>query len=263
MLRERILSAIIGAPLVLAIAYLGGWPLFALVLCLSLAGMYELSALFARRNVHTGSWFYAVGVAALLSAMIPGFELQAMVLAVGITGSMALEVGKDSKNVTGPMASVFSVAYVPFLFSFLLRLSLIETRYAVLVVICTWATDTFAYFVGMRFGKHRMAPTLSPKKSWEGSAGGLLGAILVGLAACYTLGINSTVVRLTIPVAVGVSAQVGDLAESALKRFCEAKDSGNVIPGHGGVLDRFDSMIFAAPTAYILLRLLSLGGGLK
>ncbi|HHV78090.1 MAG TPA: phosphatidate cytidylyltransferase [Firmicutes bacterium] len=263
MLKERLISALIGAPLVLAIAYVGGWPLFALVLCLSMVGIHEFASLFGRRNVHPNSVIlYSLTAAVLLSAMERGFETQMIILAVGIAASMVLEILKDSKNMAEPITIVFGIMYIPFLFSFLLRLSGLGTKYAILLVLCTWATDTFAYFAGMRFGRHSLAPVLSPRKSWEGAVGGFLGAVLVGLVACHILGLTSLTERLVLPTGVSISAQLGDLAESALKRYCEAKDSGNLIRGHGGVLDRFDSMIFASPVAYILVRLLSRKVGL-
>ncbi len=118
------------------------------------------------------------------------------------------------------------------------------------VAMCVWATDTFAYFVGKQFGRRKLAPQLSPGKTVEGAIGGLLGAILTG-------GLFGTWIRLPLEhgLAVGALAgfmgQVGDLFESALKRELGIKDFGHVLPGHGGALDRFDSLMFVAPLAYL------------
>ena len=126
-----------------------------------------------------------------------------------------------------------------------------------LVFLCSWGCDTCAYCVGMLIGKHKMAPKLSPKKSVEGAIGGLAGAALLG--ALYALAINQWGGASAQPSAYaliclvgGMISMVGDLAASAIKRNHEIKDYGTLIPGHGGILDRFDSVIFTAPVIYYL-----------
>ena len=130
-----------------------------------------------------------------------------------------------------------------------------------LVFICAWGCDTCAYCVGMMIGKHKMAPVLSPKKSVEGGIGGIVGAALIG--ALYALAINrwsnagASILEFAIIGAVGGAiSQIGDLAASAIKRNYNIKDYGKLIPGHGGILDRFDSVIFTAPIIYYLAVLL-------
>ena len=127
-----------------------------------------------------------------------------------------------------------------------------------LIFLCSWGSDTCAYCVGMLMGKHKMAPKLSPKKSVEGGIGGILGAALFG--AVYGLAINrfasgadANVLHYAIICGIGsMISQVGDLAASAIKRNHDIKDYGKLIPGHGGILDRFDSVIFTAPIIYYL-----------
>lgn len=114
----------------------------------------------------------------------------------------------------------------------------------------TWASDTFAYFAGRAFGKHKLTPILSPKKTWEGAAGGVLGTILiVYIYSKLVLDVSFGLVLL-LGGLISLAAQIGDLIESAVKRQCAIKDSGNIIPGHGGMLDRFDSMLLTAPLVY-------------
>ena len=115
-----------------------------------------------------------------------------------------------------------------------------------------WAIDSFAYFFGRKFGKTKMCETLSPNKTWEGSVGGLIGAIIVSCALGCWFGF-SLAQSIILGAIVGVSAQFGDLAESALKREFGVKDSGDLIPGHGGALDRFDSLIMAVPIYYLFV----------
>ena len=119
-----------------------------------------------------------------------------------------------------------------------------------------WANDVFAYLVGMTFGRHRLCERLSPKKSWEGFFGGLAGAVATGLAAAYALDANYWVWG-GLAIVASLSGVAGDLVESMFKREAGVKDSGQVIPGHGGVLDRFDALLLSAP--YVFLYLLLVG----
>ena len=119
-----------------------------------------------------------------------------------------------------------------------------------------WANDVFAYLVGMTFGRHRLCERLSPKKSWEGFFGGLAGAVATGLAAAYALDANYWVSG-GLALVASLSGVAGDLVESMFKREAGVKDSGQVIPGHGGVLDRFDALLLSAP--YVFLYLLLVG----
>lgn len=128
------------------------------------------------------------------------------------------------------------------------------------IIIASWGTDTFAYFIGSKFGKHKLTP-ISPKKSIEGSIGGIVGAVILSLI--YTFVLNqladleiSYLAILGIIILLSILSQIGDLTASSIKRFVKIKDFGDIIPGHGGMLDRIDSIIFIAPFAYYLLTLL-------
>ncbi len=124
----------------------------------------------------------------------------------------------------------------------------------VVVLTLVWLCDTAAYFVGVRWGRHKMSPYLSPKKSWEGAAAGLLTSIAVALGLVPLLGLPlSYPWSAVLGLLVGTLGQVGDLAESLLKRQAGVKDSGRLIPGHGGMLDRVDSLLFVAPAVYYFL----------
>lgn len=124
------------------------------------------------------------------------------------------------------------------------------------VMMAVWANDSFAYLVGSRFGKHKMVPRISPKKSWEGLAGGIAGSVLVWLALMLVPQTDVTLpVALLCGLVCGITGVVGDLVESRIKRGAGVKDSGNMIPGHGGLLDRSDSMLFVSISAYFILRM--------
>ena len=160
--------------------------------------------------------------------------------------------------------SLFGVVYVPVMLSYLYRIRMLEDGFVLawLVFLASWGSDVMAYCVGMLIGRHKMTPELSPKKTWEGAAGGVLGSALLGLI--YALLLKEHLSFLSQPVLVtpllcaagSVISQIGDLAASAIKRSVGVKDYCNLIPGHGGILDRFDSVIVTAPIVYYLILLL-------
>ena len=157
------------------------------------------------------------------------------------------------------MTVFFGVFYVAVMLSYIYQTRMLEDGGIVvwLIFLSSWGCDTCAYCAGMLLGKHKMAPKLSPKKSVEGGIGGVLGAALLGalfaLAVNQWAGAQAGVLEYAIICGVGgMISQVGDLAASAIKRNHEIKDYGKLIPGHGGILDRFDSVIFTAPIIYYL-----------
>lgn len=161
------------------------------------------------------------------------------------------------------MNTYFSLIYAPVMLSFVFLTRQLENGiYLVwMIFISSWISDTFAYLTGVMIGRHKLAPVLSPKKSIEGSVGGIVGAALFGaLFGMYmdrALGLERFAVILAVVGGVGsVISQVGDLAASAIKRNHDIKDYGKLIPGHGGIMDRFDSVIFTAPITYFLIILL-------
>ncbi|MDH4222274.1 MAG: phosphatidate cytidylyltransferase, partial [candidate division Zixibacteria bacterium] len=155
--------------------------------------------------------------------------------------------------------------YVAVFFSFLILIRElpksigIEYRiggfWVIFLFICLWLTDTLAYFIGAPWGKHKILPGISPKKSWEGAMGGIIGAILSAfLAKGLFLKDISLFSLIPLSILIGVFGQVGDFVESSFKRTANLKDSSHIIPGHGGILDRFDSLLFSAPLVYYYLR---------
>lgn len=127
----------------------------------------------------------------------------------------------------------------------------------ILYIFIIWSNDTFAYLVGVPFGKHRLNQRISPKKSWEGFFGGIVGAILCSILAAYIID-GSYVMWVGVGAITSTIGCLGDLVESMFKRTCGVKDSGNILPGHGGWLDRFDGLIFSAPFVFVYLILLGL-----
>ena len=171
---------------------------------------------------------------------------------------LALFSGVIHKRVSGigALYTLAGMTYPCVLFGIILVISVSDIWWQTLLTAClaTWVCDSAALFGGMRFGKHKLAPAVSPKKTVEGALSGLLSSVLSGLAAYWVLGLSTPVsLRLCLLTAflACVMGQIGDLAESLLKRMIGVKDFSNLIPGHGGVFDRADSLLFSIPTVYV------------
>ena len=259
----RILTALVGVPLVVAVAYVGGWPFALLVAAAALIAQHELYAMLDAGGLRPLRAFgFALGALLVLRALVP-FALPlsvALVLAL----IAATPFIRQADYTPGSLAAtVFGAVYPAALLAYLTDLRLARgpgvgdaeafwLTLATLVLI--WATDTFAYFVGRSFGRHPLAPAVSPKKTWEGALGGVAGAVVVAAAFKLTvLAFLPWLHVLAMAFFCGVVSQLGDLAESRMKRVVGVKDSGTILPGHGGLLDRFDAAILAAPCVYLYL----------
>ena len=272
MFKTRLLSGI----LLLAIAFLtiisGGYVLFFTLLCVSLIGMQELyKAMKVGKKAFNLLEMagYLCGVL-YYCALLMDFERYGMMAVImSLVILMFIYVFAYPKFEAGEvMAAFFGVIYVAVMLSYIYRTRVMEGGQLLvwLVFLSSWGCDTCAYCVGMLIGKHRMAPKLSPKKSVEGGIGGVVGAGILGAIYGAIFGgsmeaaLHSPVVDCVIICMVGaVISQIGDLAASAIKRNHGVKDYGKLIPGHGGILDRFDSVIFVAPGIYYTIILLTEG----
>ncbi|WP_028264274.1 phosphatidate cytidylyltransferase [Atopobium fossor] len=163
-------------------------------------------------------------------------------------------------NISDVALTVFGPIYTGLLFTSVIKLRAVDPGFmggvfTFLAMASIWLNDTFAYFVGSRFGKHKMAPRISPKKSWEGFFGGMFGSVLVWVVLSQTLLPMNVFIAIFTGLATGLMSVFGDLLESRIKRGVGVKDSGNLIPGHGGMLDRSDSLLFGLIAATFILTL--------
>lgn len=255
MLVQRIGLALVGAPLLLILAYLGGWPFAAAVALLAGVAWYELSRMLAAHELRP---ITGIGMAGSLAFIVaaqlagPGIWPALIAAALVIASLVAAFLSPGGYSFNDVAATVFGALYTGYLFSFMLFLRQLGFPTIVLTLAVTWAGDTFAYFVGRAIGRHKLAPRISPKKSVEGLAGGMIGALATGIVGGPLAGLTP-VVGAVLGLIGGIIGPLGDLSESAIKRWCGVKDSGRILPGHGGVLDRFDSLLFVAPCVYCLL----------
>lgn len=261
MFKTRLISGIVLVIIALATIISGSWILFFTLLAVSLIGMRELYKVMKVSDEH-------VTVLELVGYLGAVLYYIAMKADFGNYGTMAIIIsmililfvyvfGYPKYHAEQVMAAFFGVVYVAVMLSFIyLTRNLPDGKFLVwLIFLCSWGCDTCAYCVGMLIGKHKMAPVLSPKKSIEGAVGGVAGAALLGVI--YAAATQGKMAEYALICAVGaLISMVGDLAASAIKRNQNIKDYGKLIPGHGGILDRFDSVIITAPVIYYLAKMI-------
>ncbi|MHB1356652.1 MAG: phosphatidate cytidylyltransferase, partial [Anaerolineae bacterium] len=234
---------------------IGGYPLWALVLLAAFLAGYEY-VLLARRNALWPSFIFCFLLIALLvcDGQFPQWNLGSWGVPFVTLIALATEIRKN--NAPGSLSSwALTIAggiYIGYPIGTILRLRAMDQGlvWLILVLLGTWICDTGAYFVGVRWGKHKFFPMISPKKTWEGALGGLVAGMLAVIPFAMIVLHLSWWWSLIISVLIVLGATFGDLAESVIKRQLGAKDSSNLIPGHGGMLDRIDSLLFVFPLVY-------------
>lgn len=225
------------------------------------AGLWELAQAFTRRAVHLPLLPLLVGsVGIMVSAYTSGPEALFVAFMLTVGGVMVWRVldGSGDRALRDIIGGAFAAAYLPFLGGFvMLMLAEPDGPARVLVfILLAAASDTGGYTVGVLLGRHPLAPTVSPKKSWEGLAGSVVLACVVGVVSVQVAFDGEPLVGVFLGLATVLTATLGDLAESMLKRDLELKDMGRLIPGHGGILDRLDSLVLTAPAVYLILEML-------
>ena len=261
MFKTRLLSGIVLVILAVLIILSGGYVTLFSLLGISLIGMYELYRVFKMEKTSLAYISYAMAVIFYISELFGGFiDPMALVMLFLILLMFAYVFTYPKFEAKDVMPIFFGMFYVAVMLSYVYQIRVLESGVylAFLIFICSWGCDTCAYCVGVLFGKHKMAPVLSPKKSIEGAVGGVVGTAL--LTVIYTsvfrtqmgLDTNGIITLAVISAVAGLISMVGDLTASAIKRNYDIKDYGNLIPGHGGIMDRFDSMMITAPIIYYL-----------
>lgn len=261
MFKTRLISGIFLVIAALLTIISGGYVLFVTLLCVSLLGIQELYKAMGVHKDGVGLLELAgyLGTILYYASLLLGFERYGMMaVLLGLVLLMFVYVFTYPKyEADQVMSAFFGIVYVAVMLSFIfLTRNLEGGKFLVwLIFLCSWGCDTCAYCVGMLIGKHKMAPVLSPKKSVEGAVGGVVGAAALG--AIYAAVTHGPIVEYAVICAVGaLISMVGDFAASAIKRNRGIKDYGKLIPGHGGILDRFDSVIFTSPIIFYLAKMI-------
>ena len=256
MYKTLLISGIVQVALAILFVGKGGVLLFAVTAVISLIGLFELYRALSLDGKPLAWIGYLTAVSYYAILWFEGQQFITLMIIASLMLLMAVYVFTfptyRTEEITG---AFFGVCYVPVMLSFLYQTREMDdgTFTVWLIFLSSWGCDTCAYCAGMLFGKHKLAPVLSPKKSIEGAVGGVAGAALLGLAYGLVLGthmeeFDNPVVACAISCAIAaVISQIGDLAASAIKRNHDIKDYGHLIPGHGGIQDRFDSRLLTAP----------------
>jgi phosphatidate cytidylyltransferase len=276
---QRVLSALILLPLLLFTVWLGGGLYVVVALVCGLLALYELFQLFA----HTPYRPRAIGYICVALLMVAATwqsqvaeELVNASLAFAVLATLSVEVWRreHSGSLYNWTLTLSGTIYIGWTFAHFILMRQIDAplqfgpltflrlepgaAWIVTALLVTFASDTCAYFTGRAIGRRRLAPAISPGKTVEGAAGGLLGALITGALLVALLGLPISLgMGALIGALGGIAGQMGDLAESLIKRQTGVKDSGHIIPGHGGILDRTDSLLFTIPVIYYLVRWLT------
>ncbi len=258
MLAKRVLSAVLLIPLVGIVVYLGGLVLWGGVLLFALVAGLEYAQMMRQSGLRPS---YIVVALLIILFMVDGQwpEYGILLWGVALVPLLALTLQVFQGNAPGSLTSwaseVAGGIYIGASMSCFVRLRALDDGmlWLSLALLGTWACDSGAYFVGIRYGQHRFFPAISPKKTQEGAIGGLVFGLLTVVLLGYWLLALPLVWGMLLGLALVLAATFGDLAESVIKRQVGVKDSGNLIPGHGGALDRVDSLLFVVPVVYLFV----------
>ena len=272
-LAKRVLFALVGAPLTIALIYFGGWILataLGVIAALGAWELYRMTRTAGNDPLETAGIVIAASVPLMVHATYLGvFRVTitvAVMILLALTGGVIWARGTTGKPLVTLALTVTGIVY-PALVTYMYPIRYHDyaigaregTILLMLPILLTWATDTGAYFFGRALGRHKLIPSVSPAKTVEGAVGGVVVAVVA--AWLYVMFLLEPFAQLSmVPVGlvvfaivISVVAQIGDLAESLFKRDAGVKDSSRLLPGHGGILDRFDSLLFVLPVAYVML----------
>lgn len=269
-LQKRVVIAIPGAALLVALIVFGGWVGICIITTVISIGMiYEFALMAFSLGDQIEKRYLLLCIAWLVggsNAVFSGCEFELISFSfLGLSSYYLFSADKHqgdhfTTHFKELMYSFFGVSYLVFMPLFLTRLreGSNGVKWTILFLLIVWAGDVAAYFVGKKFGKTKLYAEISPKKTYEGATGGLAAGVIVaaGFKVLFFHSMTWVGVVFT-PLIVGVFAQVGDLCESFLKRAYGKKDSGSILPGHGGFLDRFDGVVFSVPIMYVCIRIFS------
>ncbi len=259
MLLKRIISSVVLISIIIGVIFID-WLCALVVTLFIIGGLYEYFVMLQKKGINIYKYF-GIGMGAIIPLSImfkfeptKNWELLFIVLALFFLIVMQFKRRDNHGVIIDISTTLFGILYVSWFFSFLIKIRYLPggLGYLGALLLITKLGDIGAFLVGSKWGKHPLIPRISPKKTLEGSIGGLIFSILGALASKAFLPFNYGQL-LIVAISLAILGQLGDLSESLLKRDCQVKDSGNIFPGMGGVLDEIDSLLFTAPVFYFYL----------
>ncbi|NTY02012.1 phosphatidate cytidylyltransferase [Deinococcus sp. JMULE3] len=268
-LSSRVLTSVVGFAILSVVVWIGWWAMLPALIVVAIMGLYEYIRMLDRNDIDVRRVSLAVFAAALMIASLPlwpqapwpGGSWREAVLTVALGYLLVVEVIRPGERPLERIVySMFGLLYIPWLLGYFLMLRYSPDAgdgllYFALPLMATFAADIGGYFVGYFFGKRKLAPEVSPGKTVEGAVGGLAFSFLMVLALTTFTHVWTPFEALLYSILVASASQLGDLSESLIKRSLKTKDSGSSLPGHGGFLDRMDSLLFAVPATYLFLHI--------
>ena len=260
MLLHRVLVALVGIPLILWCIYLGGIPFFIMFFAIVFFSVLEFYSICKKYNPMTLAGTASASI--FFTALYLDYHVQAVLISLLFVIFLFQMMFSKTDNASSEISiTVLGAFFIPWTFFHMILIRDIHvygTQYIIFLFVNVWLLDTGAMFAGKKFGRHKLAEHISPKKTIEGSVAGILTAVVVSLL-CREIFMKDIITfkeAFIFALIIGIVGQFSDLAESLFKRDCNIKDSGNLLPGHGGMLDRFDSYLFCAPIFYYAIILI-------
>ncbi|MCL6585715.1 MAG: phosphatidate cytidylyltransferase [Anoxybacillus sp.] len=258
-MKQRIITGVIAAALFLPIVIFGGIPFIVVTYVLATIGLFELLRMKNMKLLSIAgliSTLFVWGLLARESWLLPLTKLDLLLL-IALFLLIYTVTTKNRFTFDDAAFAMLASLYVGFGFHYFMETRLAGLSLMFYALFIIWATDTGAYFTGRAFGRRKLWPEISPNKTVEGSIGGTVCALIVALIyQWFTDSFASVPLLLVMTLVLSVVGQMGDLVESAFKRHYGVKDSGNLLPGHGGILDRFDSLLFMLPILHLFLTMM-------
>lgn len=269
-LSTRVLTSVVGFAIISLLVWIGAYAMLPALVVVSIMGLYEYIRMLDRNDIDVRRISLAVFGTAIIVASLPAFQATPpwaggswceAALSVAVGYLLVMEVMRPGERPLERIVySLFGLLYIPWLLGYFLLLRYSPDAgngllYFALPLLATFAADIGGYFGGQYFGRRKLAPEVSPGKTIEGAVGGLLFSFMTVLAMSILTGLWSPLESLLYSILVASASQLGDLSESLIKRALKTKDSGSSLPGHGGFLDRLDSLLFAVPATYLFLHI--------
>ncbi|MEG8946228.1 phosphatidate cytidylyltransferase [Rosettibacter firmus] len=264
-LSTRIIVALFGIPLIIILAMAGKFPFLVFVFFVGLLSFFEFVNILKKKRIYPNLFVGGISVFAIILNSYWNFIEDEFLFLIIVALILLTELFRKKESPIANLgATLIGVFYIGFFSASIEKIrefyretlfNYDQGGYLIISILASiWICDTAAYFIGSAFGKHKMFPRISPNKSWEGALAGFIFSILTMIVAkSFFLDLITTGNAIVVGLIIGIFGQAGDFVESMIKRDANVKDSSSIVPGHGGIFDRFDSLIFSAPIIYLYL----------